>query len=240
MEQHNHSPWILMIEDNPAILRTNRMELELEGYRVLTAKTLAKGRELVERECPDLVLLDILLPDGNGLDYCRELFGQCAPRILFLSALSAPEDVVAGLRAGGDDYMTKPYLAEEMLARVEALLRRPAIPKTELPVMSIGPLELNATAGRAYLSGKDLLLTPKELALLTILMRRSGEYVPSQELYERVWGMNAVDNRPVKQHIYKLREKLSGAPIAIESEQRKGYKIVETHVKGIQKMTLTI
>jgi len=220
-----------MIEDNPAILRTNRMKLELEGYRILAAETLAKGRELMQRERPDLILLDILLPDGNGLDYCRELFGQDGPCILFLSALDTQQDIITGLRAGGDDYMTKPYLLEELLARVEALLRRSSSSRIEPPSLHIGPLELSNKAGwfRAYLDGNDLLLTPKEMSLLSILLKRQGQYVSSQELYEQVWGMKAVDTRTVKQHIRRLREKLSSAaPIIIEAEQGKGYRLVET------------
>lgn len=230
-----------MIEDNPAILRTNRMRLELEGYHVLTAETLTKGREITQQGRPDLILLDILLPDGNGLEYCRELFGQAGPRILFLSALNTPQDVITGLRAGGDDYITKPYLLEELMARVEALLRRPVSPGVEPPLLRIGPLEMSSTAGlgRAYLYGKDLLLTPKELSLLSILLQRQGQYVPSQVLYEQVWGMKAVDTRTVKQHIHRLREKLGeAAPVVIEAEQGKGYRLVETDCKGRQNITL--
>lgn len=230
-----------MIEDNPAILRTNRMSLELEGYRVLTAETLTKGREIARQERPDLIMLDILLPDGNGLEYCRELFGQAGPRILFLSALNTPQDVITGLRAGGDDYITKPYLLEELLARVEALLRRPILTGAEPPFLRLGPLELSNTAGlgRAYLYGNDLLLTPKELSLLIILLQKQGQYIPSQELYEQVWGMKAVDTRTVKQHIHRLREKLgAAAPVAIEAEQGKGYRLVETASEGRQNITL--
>ena len=109
---------ILMIEDNLDILRATAAELRMENYRVLEADTLEAGRALAPRERPDLLLLDILLPDGSGLDYCREVFGQNAPRILFLSAMNAPEDVIAGLRAGGDDYITKPFSMRELIARV--------------------------------------------------------------------------------------------------------------------------
>lgn len=221
---------ILMIEDNQAILRTNRMMLELEGYPVLTAETLEQGREIMKREQPALILLDILLPDGNGLQYCREFLGHNGPRILFLSALNTPEDIIAGLRAGGDDYMTKPYLLEELLARVEALLRRPVVPGHEINSLCIGSLELKNTAGgsRAYLGGKDLLLTPKELALLSILLQKQGEFVLTHVLYEQVWGMKALDTRTVKHHIRRLREKLVKDPqIVIESEQGKGYRVLE-------------
>lgn len=230
---------ILMIEDNPDILRANAAELRLENYRVLEAETLAAGRALAEREAPDLILLDIILPDGSGLDYCREVFGPNAPRILFLSALHTPEDVVAGLRAGGDDYMTKPYLMQELLARIAAILRRPKMGKPEPRPLRLGSLELNAISGRAYLAGNDLLLTPKELSLLEIMLARLGQFTTSAELYELVWGMQAVDTRPIRQHIRKLREKLGeNAPVIIESEQGTGYRIVASSPKSIQNITL--
>lgn len=219
---------ILMIEDNPAILRTNRMALESACYCVLEANTLEAGRALAQREIPDLILLDILLPDGNGLDYCREVFGQSIPRILFLTAMNTPEDMIAGLRAGGDDYMTKPYLIAELLARVEAILRRPAKLQMEPSPLRVGALELNPTAGRAYLGERDLLLTPKELSLLESLLSRPGQFTTSTQLYEQVWGMEAVDTRTVRQHVHRLREKLGeNTPVLIESEQGSGYRIVE-------------
>lgn len=232
---------ILMIEDNADILCANAAALRMEEYCVLEADTLEAGRALAQQEVPDLILLDILLPDGSGLDYCRELFGQNAPRILFLSALHTPKDVIAGLRAGGDDYMTKPYLMDELVARVEALLRRPVSfhQQQEESVLRIGPLELDTLCSRAYLNGIDLLLTPKEAALLGFLLHSPGEYIPRQQLYKQIWGMEAVDTRPVKQHIRRLREKLgSSAPVVIDSEQGKGYRIVELAAKGGQNVAL--
>lgn len=230
---------ILMIEDNPAILRTNRMALESERYRVLEADTLEAGRSLAQREIPDLILLDIILPDGSGLDYCRQIFGQSAPRILFLTAMNTPEDIVAGLRAGGDDYITKPYLIAELLARVEAILRRPKMTQTEPKSLRVGALELNPAASRAYLAGQDLMLTPKELSLLETMLSRPGQFTTSAQLYELVWGMEAVDTRPVRQHIRKLREKLGeNAPVFIESEQGSGYRLVEAPPKSSQNITL--
>lgn len=115
---------ILIVEDDADIRAANRDLLELAGYRVVTASTLASGRDAVERNHPDLVILDVLLPDGSGLDLCRDLRKSDDVRILFLSALNTSEDVVEGLRRGGDDYLGKPYLTEELLLRVQALLRR--------------------------------------------------------------------------------------------------------------------
>ncbi len=117
-------PTILIVEDDYDILRANRTALVLKGYSVLEADTLKKGRRFVKELSPDLIILDILLPDGNGLAYCEELRGKNDVPILFLSALNTKKDVLAGLRAGGDDYMSKPYDMDELILRVDALLRR--------------------------------------------------------------------------------------------------------------------
>jgi DNA-binding response OmpR family regulator len=219
---------ILMIEDNAAILRTNRMALESEGYRVLAAVTLTAGRILAEQASPDLILLDIILPDGSGLDYCREVFGQNAPRILFLTAMNTPEDVIAGLRAGGDDYMTKPYIIGELLARIESILRRLTMAKPEPHLLRVGLLELNATAGRVYLNGTDLLLSPMEFTVLVYLARNIERHVTAQELYEKLWGMDtAGDVRTVWEHISRLRSKLSNQSLVeIVSKRNSGYRLV--------------
>lgn len=218
---------ILMIEDNPDILRANAAELRMENYRVLEAETLAEGRALAQRERPDLLLLDILLPDGNGLDYCREVFGQNAPRILFLSAMNAPEDVIAGLRAGGDDYMTKPYLMGELLARIEAILRRPQMGKTEPQHLCVDSLALNTASGRAYLHEQDLLLTRMEYTLLEYLANNMDKYLSAEELYRKLWDMEAGgDVRTVWEHVSRLRKKLAEGAADIKSVRGKGYRLV--------------
>lgn len=219
---------ILIIEDNPDILRANAAELRMAHYRVLEADTLEAGRGLARQEVPDLILLDIILPDGSGLDYCREVFGQNAPRILFLSALHTPADVVAGLRAGGDDYMTKPYLMQELLARVEAILRRPKMGRSQPQPLRMGALALNAIAKRAYLDGTDLLLTHMEYAILAYLTQNMDRHVPAEELYQKLWDMEAVtDIRTVWEHISRLRRKLGADPaVKIESVRGKGYRLL--------------
>lgn len=221
-----HRATILIIEDDADIMRANRMALELEGYRVLEAGTLAKGREVVEAEEPDLILLDIMLPDGNGLEYCQQLRGG-GIRILFLSALNSKEDTLTGLRAGGDDYITKPYLIDEMLARVEVLLRRGKLTGGEEPPLCLGDLEISFTSRRAFINGADLLLEPKEFALLEILAKNRGHYVAAEEMYGKVWGMDAVnDVRTVKVRISSLRQKL-GAGFDIEALRGAGYRLVK-------------
>lgn len=218
---------ILMIEDNPNLLRINSSVLRNMGYRVYTAQTLADGNNLVREVRPDLILLDILLPDGNGLEYCRERLDKRSACVLFLSALNTKDDVIAGLRAGGDDYISKPYLMEEMLARIEALLRRRGIIEEQRLRFGIGSLSLNQVSMHAYHRGRDLMLTPMEYKLLELLLNNKGQYLRAKTIYEQLWDMNAVDTRPVKQLARRLREKLLETEVVIEAAQGKGYRIVE-------------
>jgi len=218
---------ILLVEDDPDIMLANREALEMEGYRVLTADTLSAGREAMENENPDLIVLDITLPDGNGLEYCREIRGISGVRILFLSALNTREDSVAGIRAGGDDYLPKPYLIDELLARVEALMRRGKLIEMEEPPLRLGALTIDFTPRRALLCGEDLLLKPKEFALLEILARNRDRYTTAKELYEKAWGMDAAgDVRTVKVRVSSLRQKLGGG-FDVESSRGEGYRLIE-------------
>lgn len=218
---------ILIIEDDYDIRSANCAALELEGYMVMEADTLARGRSMAEESAPDLIILDILLPDGNGLCYCEELRGKSGVRILFLSALGTKTDTLAGLRAGGDDYIAKPYDMEELLARVEALLRRGRLIGQEEPMLRLGGLELDSISRRALQNGRDILLKPKEFALLEVLVRSHGKTVAVDELYEKVWGMNSAgDVRTVKEHISRIRSKLGeNSGLSIVSERGRGYCI---------------
>lgn len=218
---------ILMVEDDKDIMRANRKALELEGYRVLEADTLAKGRTLMASETPDLILLDILMPDGNGLEYCQELRGNSGVRILFLSALSTREDSHNGFRAGGDDYITKPYDMDDLIVRVEALLRRGKLLGQEEAPLRIGMLELDFTSRRAFVHGKDLMLMPREFAILEKLVHNRDKYLSSAQLYESVWGLNALgDVRTVRVRIAKLRKKLQLCKtLEIQNCRGMGYRL---------------
>jgi len=216
---------ILIIEDNRDILAANRALLELSGYRVASAETFSAGMAAAERENPDLILLDILLPDGSGLDFCRALRQKSDVRILFVSALNTRQDVINGLREGGDDYLAKPYLTEELLLRVRALLRRSLHP---LPpdVRRTGPLEWHTVARQVYAGGRDLGLTPREYAVLELLCANADRWLTPQEIYCAGW--NAAPNgdvRPVHNHIYCLRGKLSPYGVTILSKRDFGYRI---------------
>ncbi|MCH3942272.1 MAG: response regulator transcription factor [Atopobiaceae bacterium] len=216
---------ILIVEDDGDIMAANRDLLELAGYEVACARTLAAGREAVAREQPDLVILDILLPDGSGLDLCRELREESDVRILFLSALNTPTDVVEGLRRGGDDYLGKPYLTDELLLRVEALLRRGARLARPREART-GPLEWHDSAHQVFVGGHDLLLSPHEYAVLELLCGVRGSWLTAEELFRGAWNADPNgDVHAVHNHISSLRRKLAPYGVAIESRRGQGYRV---------------
>ncbi len=213
---------ILLVEDDAPVLAENARRLNAEGYEVSAAAALAEGRRAVRSQAPDLAVLDILLPDGSGLDLCRELRAVAPVPVLFLTSLDDRKQVVDGLRAGGDDYLTKPYHLDELVARVEALLRRVELLRSPGEVLELGGLRLDLIRQRAYWQGADLLLKPKEFQLLTLLMKCRNRYSTPEELYAGVWGQTAVDVRPVIAHVSSLRLKLNGACCAVELEHVRG------------------
>lgn len=216
---------ILLIEDDPDIASANKIMLELEGYSVIEARTLKKGKELVESASPDLVVMDIMLPDGNSLEYCRELRGKSGVRILFLSALGTKEDIVKGLRAGGDDYLAKPYIMDELILRIQSLMRRGNMNRTD---GNKGRLTFNSLSNQAFCDGKDLMLKPKEYAVLELLDQNRDYYLSAEEIYSAVWNAEGGDDlSTVHNHIYSLRKKLSGRGFLIELKRGRGYRLKE-------------
>lgn len=204
--------------------------LELSGYEVVTAHNVQAAREYLERDSADLLVLDIMLPDGSGLGFCEEVRRKTGVPILFLTALGTKTSIVKGLRAGGDDYLSKPYDYDELLARIEALLRR--ADRQAVLLEDIGQLHMDYTAGRAFVYGIDALLKPKEFALLRLLVERAGEYIAPAELYRSVWGEDAAgDARTVYVHIAGLRKKLRGT-VAIEQARGRGYRLGEAKDGG--------
>ena len=226
------SALILLVEDNEQILKGNERMLKRRGYAVRSALTLAEARKCLEETIPDAIVLDIMLPDGSGLAFMREL--RLAPNdksnipILLLTGLATPEDVVRGLSEGGDDYLAKPYDFGVLLARIEALLRRAGqFPKT----LTKGDLQLDIIANRAFLSGNDMLLSPKEFALLLLMVQNEGRLLNTTALSEAIWKQPlTVDNSAVKTAISRLRKKL-GDSFSIENDkQERGY--IFTQISG--------
>ncbi|MCZ0704514.1 DNA-binding response OmpR family regulator [Natronobacillus azotifigens] len=200
---------ILIIEDDVNILKTNQKMLELAGYRVFATDTLESAHSIVNDENPDLLILEVLLPNGNGLNYCKELRLKSDIKILFLSSLCTKNDVINGFHVGGDDYMSKPYDMDELLVRIRALLRRGRLIKSEERVLRLGALELSLSSRRAFLNGEDLLLKPREFYLLEVLIRNRDQILTAQEIYQLIWGSEANDIRTVWVHMSMLRKKLA-------------------------------
>jgi len=222
---------ILLVEDNVRLMRANRGALTIKGYRVLGAKTLAEARLTLKTDMPDLFVLDIMLPDGDGRDFCKELrtrHGIDVP-ILFLSALREEPDIEKGYDVGATDYLTKPFSLEHLAMKVKALLEQQARAKQAATEFRADNLRLDFTARRAYLDNVDLLLKTKEFALLELLIKNQGRYLAAEELYRWVWDMEPEgDLRTIKVHVSGLRHKLGDhAPVSIESERGKGYRMIQ-------------
>ena len=225
---------ILLIEDNEELNEINRRALEGEGYQVKTALTLSDARKQLLDIDPAVILLDVMMPDGDGIEFCDEIRAVTDAHILFLTAKTEHEDKIKGLEIGGDDYITKPYKLDEMLSRVRAVLRRRKImdmKKTEqIRGLVLGELRLDYIKQRAYVGEIDLLLKTKEFNLMRILAERAGEYVKTQNLYELVWGDFEInDKNSLWVAMSGIRKRLAEAnaktEISIEHKRNEGYRL---------------
>lgn len=212
---------ILIVEDEPALLDTLEYNLTKQGYTPTTAKDGQTAVTLARSLHPDLIVLDIMLPQLDGFEVCRIIRQEMNVPILMLTARDAEVDRVVGLEIGADDYLTKPFSMREFLARVKAQLRRvrldrseaAATPVEESEVYLFENLQLDVTRHQAFLNGKVLLLKPKEFELLLYLGRHKGQVLSRDILMEHVWGWNfSGGSRTVDVHMRWLREKIERNP----------------------------
>jgi DNA-binding response OmpR family regulator len=220
---------LLIIDDEPAILETVEGKMRREGYTTFTAETAEEGMRLYKRIKPDLVILDIMLPQRSGLDFCRAVRRDSTTPIIMISAKSEESDRVKGLDLGADDYLVKPFSLSELTARVKAVLRRAsgeAVPE----IIDIEDLHIDPRRHEATLSKKPLELSPKEFALLYFLARHPGQVFTRETLLDRVWGHDAyVSARTVDVHVRWLRthvEENADDPKRILTVRGVGYKFV--------------
>ena len=198
---------LLMVEDDTDVLAINREYFEGRGYEIICASTLAMARFLLEEHAPDLILLDVMMPDGSGFDFCAELRQKTNAPIIFLTCRDENESVVKGLLRGGDDYVTKPYDLNILSARVAAQLRRAGI--MTAGKIELAPLVVDFLSGEATLDGEHISLTQKELQLLGCFALNAGRRLSCDELYRRAWGEAAVGaSGSIKTHVANLRKKL--------------------------------
>jgi DNA-binding response OmpR family regulator len=226
MKRMDDKKTILMVEDAYDILWMNRHMFVTQGYTVITAKSLSETRARLNGCDPDVIILDIMLPDGNALDFIPEIRAKTNAPILLLTALTDRDDRLSGLRAGGDDYISKPYDIDELAARVEAFLRREDMHrKNPARELASGALRIDTVLLRAFVNGRDLLLQPKEFALLLFFMQNENQTLKAETLYKKVWQrpLNN-DTNAVRYQISCLRKKLKGSGYVITAEYGEGYR----------------
>jgi DNA-binding response OmpR family regulator len=220
---------ILVIEDNEDLAFGLRNNLEIEGYSVMLAGDGAEGLSLVESRQPDLIVLDLMLPGADGYRVLRQIRDEgISTPVLILTAKTEEADKVRGFRYGADDYVTKPFGVLELLARIEALLRR-AQPQARKDTIRFGDVEVLVDRRVVVRAGKEVALTPMEFDLLHALLKRDGALATRIELLTEVWGHSAaVLTRTVDTHIAELRRKLEEDPAKprhILTVRKAGYRL---------------
>ena len=223
---------LLFIEDDDGIRLALSLALEDEGYTVLQAADRREGLEVFNRESPDLVLLDLRLPDLSGFDVCRQLRATSTVPIIIITAQTDTVDMVAGLEAGADDYVSKPVVPKELAARIRALLRRVQIQgKSGIgDRVTFGDVELRRDEGIVLKAGEEISLTKTEFRLLWEFADHAGAVLSRDQLLERVWGYDYLgDSRLVDAHVRRLRLKIEDHPdhpTLIVTARGIGYRLV--------------
>jgi two-component system response regulator RegX3 len=208
-------PKVLVVEDEPSLLEALEYNLSAEGYEVETASDGERSLELFERERPDLVLLDLMLPGVSGTDVCKQLRVSSAVPIIMLTAKDTEVDRVVGLELGADDYVTKPFSMRELAARVAAVLRRGVdwdVPDLGAPLEATG-VRIDPERYEVAVGGQPLELPPKEFALLELLVRNAGRVLTRDVLIDRIWGPDYVgDTKTLDVHVKRLRSRVETDP----------------------------
>jgi two-component system KDP operon response regulator KdpE len=206
---------ILVVDDEAQIRRALHSILSTRGYRVISAADAEEGLDLAVEHTPDLIVMDLALPGMSGLEACRELRNWYAAPILVLSVRGADADKIAALDAGADDYVTKPFSAGELLARVRALRRRASGQAAAAPVIAVGDLEISLAQRRVRRGDQEIELTRTEFDILAYLAQNADTVVTSKLILEKVWGpeyADAQDTQTLRVHISHLRRKIEPHP----------------------------
>jgi phosphate regulon transcriptional regulator PhoB len=219
---------ILVVDDEKDIVELVRYNLEKEGYRIISAYDGEKSLDLVKREMPDLIILDLMLPGTDGLEVCRILKNDSRTSpipVIMLTAKGEETDIVVGLELGADDYVTKPFSVRQLIARVKAVLRRTSAAVQEEDLIKIDDFAIDSIKHEVTLKGKSLSLTFTEFKLLKCLAGNPGRVFTRDQLLNRVWGDETfIVDRAVDVHIRRLRKKLGKACNSIVTVRGIGYK----------------
>jgi two-component system KDP operon response regulator KdpE len=231
MPESRHATKVLLVEDDPNIVDLIRSNLAVRAFDTVVSTDGLRAIQLLETEQPDIVLLDLMLPEADGFALCREIRERSTVGIIVVSARGGERDKVTALNVGADDYMTKPFGIEELLARISATLRRTrtvATPEPTSPVVMIAGIEIDLSQQRVRRDGEDVHLTPTEFALLRELATNPGKVLTHAHLLRRVWGPGyETETEYVRVYVRRLRAKLEmeGDPPLIVTQPRAGYRL---------------
>jgi len=218
---------ILIIDDEANIVELVKLYLTREGFTIESAGTGRDGLSILSATNPDLVILDIMLPDIDGFEVCKQIRAKNRVPILMLSARREDVDKIIGLELGADDYLTKPFNPRELVARVKAILRRGQTGESTPKVVDVCRLHIDIARREATIEGKILKLRTKEFDLLTVFALNQGIVLNRDRLLSEVWGYDFYgETRTVDVHVNHLREKLKGSSVDIETFRGTGYKLV--------------
>ncbi|MCC7230897.1 MAG: response regulator transcription factor [Fimbriimonadaceae bacterium] len=229
LDKETVSMKLLIVDDEPTILETVENRMRKDGFTTFTAESAEEGMRLFRKIKPDLIILDIMLPQRSGYDLCRAIRRDGQTPIIFVSARAEEADRIKGLELGADDYVVKPFSLSELSARVKAILRR-ATGDPVNEVVEKGNLRIDPRSHEIWLDGKPLIVSPKEFALLYFLVRNPGQVFSRDALLDRVWGRDAfVSARTVDVHIRWLRTRIepdADSPVRLITVRGVGYKFI--------------
>ncbi|MCL2628366.1 MAG: response regulator transcription factor [Oscillospiraceae bacterium] len=216
---------LLLVEDDEKILAFNKALFEGRGFSVGAVTTIAQAKEALEHEEPDLIILDVNLPDGSGLDFLQELRKVSKVPVLILTGYDKDKNIIAGFESGCNDYLAKPYTFDVLLVRAKNLLQD-AVRVAD--TISVGELRLDLISNRAYINDEDLNLTEKEFGLIRFFAQNEGNIISADDIYEKLWRQPMVgDKNALQVAIARLRKKLEPSGYDIVSIRGKGYVLTK-------------
>jgi two-component system KDP operon response regulator KdpE len=221
-------PVVLVVEDEPPVRRFLRAALAAHDYRVVEAGSIREAEQLAPSHNPDVFLLDLGLPDGDGIELARRLREWTRAPIIVLSARGREEDKVNALDAGADDYLTKPFGVNELLARLRVALRHAGAGAAPEPIFEVGPLRLDLARREVTVEGREVRLTPTEWKLLALLARHAGKVLTHRQILREVWGPSAAEAHYVRVQMAELRKKIElepARPRLLVTEPGVGYRL---------------